>query len=174
MAHHSRLSTGLSVTILARTVLLAAGLSLVLLAACQVAKPPRLELASIGPAADIVAVHATGESGAYRFEVRVQSPDTGCGQYADWWEVTSQDGQLLYRRVLSHSHVDEQPFTRSGEPVPVEAGMIVWVRAHMHPSGYGGTAFRGSVRDGFEAADLPPSFAADLAERPPLPPACRF
>jgi hypothetical protein len=76
--------------------------------------------------------------------------------------------------MLSHSHVEEQPFVRSGQPVPVDAATVVWVRAHMHPSGYGGTAFRGSVQDGFQAADLPSSFAAILAEQPPKPQECRF
>jgi hypothetical protein len=44
----------------------------------------------------------------------------------------------------------------------------------MHPTGYGGTAFTGSVQDGFEPADLPASFAAQVGKQPPLPPACRF
>lgn len=43
----------------------------------------------------------------------------------------STDGKLLYRRVLLHSHVDEQPFTRSGGPVPIQTDSVVWVRAHM-------------------------------------------
>jgi hypothetical protein len=153
-----------------------AGPLLVFLVACQVPPPATVQHASTRTAAtaDVVSVGATGMPGAYRFDVGVQSPDRGCDQYADWWEVMSQDGRLLYRRVLSHSHVEEQPFTRSGEPVPVEAGAVVWVRAHMHPTGYGGTAFTGSVRDGFRATDLPVSFAADAAEQPPRPPECRF
>ena len=61
--------------------------------------------------ADVTAVSVAGEAGAYTFEVTVRSPDTGCEGYADWWEVVSPDGELLYRRVLLHSHVDEQPFS---------------------------------------------------------------
>jgi hypothetical protein len=86
--------------------------------------------------------------------------------------VLSQDGRLIYRRTLSHSHVAEQPFTRGGGPVSVLADTVILVRAHMHPTGYGGTAFKGSVRDGFHAANLPASFAANLAEQPPRPPNC--
>ncbi len=56
----------------------------------------------------------------------------------------------------------------TGEP----GAYRVWVRAHMHPDGYGGVAFRGSVRDGFAAADLPAAFAAGLAGEPPAPPDC--
>jgi hypothetical protein len=64
----------------------------------------------------VVAVEVTGEPGARAFTVTVRSPDTGCERYADLWEVVSTDGDLRYRRVLAHSHVDEQPFTRSGGP----------------------------------------------------------
>lgn len=88
-------------------------------------------------------------------------------------EVVGSDGRLIHRRVLAHSHVNEQPFVRGGEPVPVNADTVVWVRSHMHPAGYGGQAFQGSVRDGFRAADLPASFAAHLAEQSPRPPECR-
>ncbi len=122
--------------------------------------------------ADVVSVAATGEPGAFRFAVGIRSPDTGCEQYADWWEVVGEDGRLLHRRVLGHSHVAEQPFVRAGGPVPVAPETVVWVRAHMHPDGYGGVAFRGSVRDGFAAADLPAAFAAGLAGEPPAPPDC--
>jgi hypothetical protein len=84
----------------------------------------------------------------------VSSPDTGCDQYADWWEVLDEEGQLLYRRVLLHSHVGEQPFARSGGSVSVGTEQIVWVRAHMNSRGYGRVAFRGSVQDGFVAFEL--------------------
>lgn len=100
--------------------------------------------------ADVIAVQASGQPGAYQLNVTVKSPDTGCKQYTDWWEVVSTDGKLLYRRVLLHSHVDEQPFTRSGGPVPIQADTVVWVRAHMNTGGYGGMAFNGSVTTGFK------------------------
>jgi len=124
--------------------------------------------------ADITAVVASGAAGAYTFSVTVSSPDTGCDQYADWWEVLDEEGQLLYRRVLLHSHVGEQPFTRSGGAVAVAVGQIVWVRAHMNTSGYGGVAFKGSVQDGFVAAELAAEFAAEVVEQEPLPFGCDF
>jgi len=141
----------------------------VLLVACR-ASPAHVP--EPAPLADVVSVAASGEPGGYRFDVGIESPDRGCDRYADWWEVLDASGNLLHRRVLGHSHVEEQPFVRSGEPVPVQADTAVWVRAHMHPTGYGGTAFKGSVRDGFAAAELEASFAADLAVEPPQPPAC--
>ena len=67
--------------------------------------------------AKITAVECTGGPNNYTLSVTIESPDTGCDQYADWWEVFYPDNTLIYRRILSHSHVNEQPFTRSGGPV---------------------------------------------------------
>jgi hypothetical protein len=106
--------------------------------------------------------------------VGVSSPDEGCDQYADWWEVVTQDGELVYRRILLHSHVNEQPFVRGGGPVDISPDTVVWVRAHMHPTGYGGLAMRGSVAQGFEQTELSPDFASELAETTPLPEGCNF
>lgn len=127
-----------------------------------------------GVVADVTAVEATGEAGSYQFSVTIASPDTGCDQYADWWEVLDDEGNLLYRRILAHSHVDEQPFTRSGGPVEIQPDQVVWVRAHMNTDGYGGTALRGSPAAGFEPAPLAADFAADVADQEPLPEGCAF
>jgi len=135
---------------------------------------PAAPVESSSGLADVVSVEVTGEAGAYRFRVGVLSPDTGCDQYADWWEVVSEEGALIYRRVLLHSHVDEQPFERAGSPVPVAADAVVYVRAHLHPGGYGGQAFQGSAQDGFAPVELPADFAAELAEELPLPQGCAF
>jgi len=124
--------------------------------------------------AEVIAVQASGQPGSYQFNVTVKSPDTGCKQYADWWEVVSTDGKLLYRRVLLHSHVDEQPFTRSGGPVPIQPDTQVWVRAHMNTSGYGGAVLKGSVKDGFKPAMPDAEFATGLAKQEPLPDGCDF
>ena len=85
-----------------------------------------------GAGADVIGISVSGDPGSYTFSVTVESPDTGCGQYADWWEVVSPEGRLIYRRVLLHSHVDEQPFTRSGGPVDVQPSETVIVQAHMN------------------------------------------
>jgi len=124
--------------------------------------------------ANVIQVSASGSAGAYTFSLRIESPDLGCEQYADWWEVLTEEGRLLYRRVLTHSHVTEQPFTRTGSPVPIDPDEIVWVRAHMHPSGFGGTAWKGSVRGGFQPAVLSGAFAAGVAVVDPLPQGCAF
>ena len=68
----------------------------------------------------------------------------------------------------------EQPFTRSGGPVNITPDSVVWVRAHMHPTGYGGAAMKGSATQGFVDAELGLDFAPELAESPPLPDGCCF
>jgi hypothetical protein len=122
--------------------------------------------------ADVERVAVTGSAGSYLFRVTVRSPDRGCGQYANWWEVVTDEGELVYRRVLKHSHTNEQPFTRSGGPVPVAADQVVIVRAHMEPGGYGGTAYKGTAASGFRVARLAEGFAAGLARKAPLPESC--
>ncbi|MGD1853948.1 MAG: hypothetical protein ACFB2W_06810 [Leptolyngbyaceae cyanobacterium] len=126
------------------------------------------------PVADIDSVAITGEAGSYTFAVTISSNDTGCDQYADWWEVVNAEtGELLYRRILVHSHVDEQPFTRSGGPVAVASDQVVIVRGHMGglQPGYGGQMLKGSVESGFEPAEeaLPSLEAVE-----PLPTGCTF
>lgn len=124
--------------------------------------------------ADVTRVEPRGSAGSYLFLVTVRSPDTGCDQYADWWEVITPAGELLYRRVLEHSHAQEQPFARSGGPVNVGEDQEVIVRAHMNRAGYGGVALRGSALSGFKAAPLPPDFAQGLAGQAPRPRGCAF
>jgi len=124
--------------------------------------------------ADVLSVQATGNPGAYQFAVEIASPDTGCDQYADWWEIFAEDGQLLYRRILLHSHVGEQPFTRSGGPVEIDAETVVYVRAHMNTSGYGGQVLQGTVQEGFKPAEVEAGFGAELERIPPQPEDCAF
>lgn len=122
----------------------------------------------------VEAVTFSGEEENYTFQVRLRSPDTGCDQYADWWEVFNEDGQLIYRRILAHSHVNEQPFTRSGGPVNIKNNDFVYIRGHMNNLGYGSLVFGGTIQDGFGAQELPIEFAADLAGVEPLPTNCAF
>ena len=124
--------------------------------------------------AKVTAVNISGEEGAYTFNVELSSPDTGCDQYADWWEVIDADGNLVYRRVLSHSHVSEQPFIRSGGVVDIKSGMMIYVRGHMNTNGYGTIVYSGTVADGLIESTLADDFAIGLAVVDPQPPACAF
>jgi hypothetical protein len=124
--------------------------------------------------ADVIKVEVEGIPGNYTFQVTIKSPDTGCEQYADWWEVVSTDGVLIYRRILAHSHVSEQPFTRPGGNVMISRDQVVMVRAHMNNTGYGGKVMVGSVKYGFEQKNPEPGFAKSLEKQAPLPEGCAF
>ncbi|MDX1435755.1 MAG: hypothetical protein R3335_03020 [Anaerolineales bacterium] len=127
-----------------------------------------------GEFANIISVSVSGDAENYSFSVQISSPDEGCSRYADWWEVISEQGELVYRRILLHSHVNEQPFTRSGGPVNIGPDEIVLVRAHMNTGGYGGLAMRGTPAGGFETVEHDQSAFAGLAQQDPLPSDCDF
>ncbi len=124
--------------------------------------------------AEIISVSVSGKENDYTFSVGIKSPDTGCDQYANWWEVISEDGKLIYRRILGHSHVNEQPFVRSGGKVVITKDQKVYVRAHMNTSGYGTKVFKGSVANGFQESTLDETFANELETQQPLPSGCPF
>ncbi len=133
---------------------------------------PREPNPPVGPT--VQEVSATGGPGAYTLRVRVASPDTGCDEFADWWEVLSAEGDLLYRRVLLHSHVGEQPFTRSGGPVPALPDQELLVRAHLNTTGYGNQAMGGTIAGGFAPREIAPDFALDVEQLAPQPNGCAF
>ena len=122
----------------------------------------------------VSAVEVSGSENSYTFSVTINSPDTGCSQYADWWEVFDEEGKLLYRRILGHSHVTEQPFTRTGGPVAISEDQFVYIRAHMNPLGYGSFGFAGTVKNGFKEEMIGVAVASDLETTAPLPKNCAF
>ncbi|MGB3464078.1 MAG: hypothetical protein WBA74_02365 [Cyclobacteriaceae bacterium] len=124
--------------------------------------------------ADVTDVSAKASTSGFTFSVTISSPDIGCDQYADWWEVVDQEGKLLYRRILAHSHVDEQPFTRSGGAVTIAENEEVWIRAHMNTGGYGGKTYFGSPATGFTEKSTPDDFAPELEDEAPQPGDCAF
>ena len=117
---------------------------------------------------------SSAEENQYIFSVTISSPDLGCQQYADWWEIIDTDGNLLSRRILAHSHVNEQPFTRAGAPTNISSATEVYIRAHMNTTGYGIKVFKGSVANGFTSDNLEVEFAKDLEKIEPLPSNCAF
>ncbi|MBN2194367.1 MAG: hypothetical protein JW751_16240 [Polyangiaceae bacterium] len=137
------------------------------------------------PYANVTAVTATAVDGGYELAVSVESADINCSQYADWWEVLDEDGSLLFRRILEHSHTDANgtsdadapgnTFTRAGGPVPIAADRSVFVRAHMNSGGYHGQVMRGSAESGFTAApDIGDDYALGVEDDEPQPAGCRF
>ena len=122
----------------------------------------------------IVSVSVTSTLNNYKFNVGVSSPDIGCEQYANWWEIVSEDGDLLYRRILAHSHVKEQPFIRLGNVKNIKPDQLLIVRAHMNNMGYGIQAYKGSIINGFKAIELETNFAKELETQSPQPKICLF
>ena len=122
--------------------------------------------------AKVQSVSVSGSEQNYTFAVEILSPDTGCDQYADWWEVITEDSLLIYRRILAHSHVNEQPFVRSGGPIKVGPDQKVIVRAHMNNLGYGTDVLTGTSGSEFKSHQLDRSFARSLATQEPLPGDC--
>jgi hypothetical protein len=121
--------------------------------------------------ADVTSVVVSGgNNGSFSFAVGIFSPDIDCSQYANWWEVVSEDGLLLGRRILSHSHVPPdfpQPFVRN-KTITIDSTTVVWIRGHMNNTGYkNGKAFKGSIASGFVETPIPDDFALDLDNEVP-------
>lgn len=89
-------------------------------------------------------------------------------------EIIDEEGNLLYRRILSHSHVNEQPFVRSGGPVDIAENSFIYIRGHMNTNGYGTKVFSGTITDGLKEDFLEEDFAIELAEANPQPSECVF
>jgi hypothetical protein len=124
--------------------------------------------------ADVVSVEAALEGSLYILSVGLLSPDVDCDQYADWWELLSPEGVLLYRRILDHSHATEQPFVRSSDPLKLAPDTPLLVRGHMVPFGYGGTVYAGTIAKGFTQVSTEGDFAHELEQELPLPDGCLF
>ena len=119
---------------------------LIMVSACEESSP--VPIASSDMCADVVEVRVEQEpDGTYRFDVTVSSTETGWDKYADAWEVRAPDGSVLATRVLTHPHVDEQPFTRSQGGVSIPVGVDeVEVAAHDLVEGFCGDTMQVPIR----------------------------
>ncbi len=92
--------------------------------------------------ADVIDGSVTPSGDTFTVSATVRSADTGEDKYADRWEVRGPDGTVLGERVLTHPHVDEQPFTRSlsGVSIPDEVSSVV-LAAHDSVVGFCGDIF---------------------------------
>jgi hypothetical protein len=88
------------------------------------------------------------EDGRYRFDVTLVHDDDGeAPEFADWWQVETEEGQILGQRILAHAH-GNQPFTRS-LTFEIPAGVtIVIVRGHDMQHEFGGQAMRVDLQTG--------------------------
>ena len=92
-------------------------------------------------------IEKTGDR-TYTITVTVEHGDDGWDHYADAWEVIGPDGELISRRVLTHPHVNEQPFTRSKSGIRIaETVTEVRIRARDLEHGYGGDEITLQVPD---------------------------
>jgi hypothetical protein len=112
--------------------LAAAGLSLALLAG--------LNGAACAGHADVLKAEIERQAdGDYRVTATLRHADSGWDHYADRWELTGPEGQVIATRTLFHPHIDEQPFTRSLSGIHIPSTWTwVRVRAHDLVHGYGG------------------------------------
>lgn len=114
-------------------------------------KAAALGAAKAAPAAagdaDVTNVFAREEAdGSWTFHVSVEHPDKGLSDYANGWDILTEDGTVLkdrerqaFTKILRHAHVDEQPFTRTVKGVQIPEGVEqLTVRAHDKLGGFGG------------------------------------
>jgi hypothetical protein len=87
---------------------------------------------------EVVAVNAGKSGSTWRFDVTLKHADAGWDHYADGWGVYLSDGAELGYRILTHPHVNEQPFTRSLSGVKIPKGTkSVIIRPHDKVHGVG-------------------------------------
>jgi len=111
---------------------------------------PTLDLPSTAEHSDLdlreanviaISTEALGNNN-YRFIITLQHDDEGeAPKYADYWQIEDLNGNILGKRVLTHSHSNE-PFTRSKTITILDDIFIVIVRGHDMIHGFGGQAMR--------------------------------
>jgi hypothetical protein len=96
-----------------------AALTALLFSACTASDGGTATTEAFAGCADVVDGTIEWSGTGYRVTATVRSADTGWDRYADGWEVRAPDGAVLGVRVLTHPHVEEQPFTRSLDGVAI-------------------------------------------------------
>ena len=119
----------------------------------------------------------------YSFTINLYSPTKNCQKYIDWWEILSEDQELLDRRTFSTNRSKEKSFTDTSNPIQVSSNQSLILRAHLYSSkqpnfikktGYEARqAWEGTIHDGFRMVRLPANFATDLVKADPQPQPCQ-
>lgn len=79
------------------------------------------------------------KDGSWCFDTQVRHNDQSWEHYADAWQVTDLEGNVLGKRVLAHPHDNEQPFTRRLCNIKIkEALQKVIVSSKCNVHGFGG------------------------------------
>jgi hypothetical protein len=143
----------------------------------------------------ILKVDAKPEAaGSYQVTVILQSPEQDCDDYADWWEVLSEDGSLLGRHLLEEPQGFEKPFESQAVVSVEDPNQVLIIRAHFSSdmdetfanydnelilvdeipsSKYPNQAMKGSIETGFKSVRIPRRFAAKVERQDPQPGPCR-
>ncbi|MGF1567382.1 MAG: hypothetical protein ACFCVD_04825 [Nodosilinea sp.] len=135
----------------------------------------------------LVVTPTSAAAGQYTLAVTLQSPDESCKRHVDWWEVLTEDGELVDRHILNAPHPFEKPFTTE-KTITAEPDQVLIVRAHF--SGdienynqqvigsdiilkYPTQAMKGTLAKGFTSIRLPARFAAGVERQAPQPGECK-
>ena len=95
---------------------------------------------------EIVAAEVVRAGSAYTATVTLRHDDTGWEHYADAWRLTTAAGEVVATRILTHPHVDEQPFTRSLDGIRLPDDVrVVYVEARDTVHGWAPTKLRVEV-----------------------------
>jgi hypothetical protein len=110
-------------------------------AATSRAPEPTSQVAGSG-CADVIDATVSDDGGTFTVSATISSADTGWEKYADAWQLWDADGNVIGERVLTHPHVDEQPFTRSQSGIVIPDGLTeVTVAARDLVAGFCGELF---------------------------------
>ncbi|PZV01989.1 MAG: hypothetical protein DCF32_15555 [Leptolyngbya sp.] len=123
------------------------------------------------------------DAGQYQFSITLQSPDESCDRHADWWEVLTEEGDLITRQLLDSPHRFEKPFVTEAM-LTVDLAQTLIVRAHFSSDldgnenndivfKYPNQAMQGSITKGFQSVRIPPRFAARVERQDPQPGVCK-
>ncbi|MGF1512895.1 MAG: NACHT domain-containing protein [Elainellaceae cyanobacterium] len=131
-------------------------------------------------------------AGNYDLSVKIQSPDEDCDRHADWWEVLTEDGDLIDRYIIETPHEFERPFTTE-KAIALDPDQTIIVRAHFsddidqaRSSNFAGDysvdidkyptqAMKGIVGkpNSFKSIRLPARFAIAVEDEGPQPQDCK-
>ncbi|MGF1536178.1 MAG: tetratricopeptide repeat protein, partial [Elainellaceae cyanobacterium] len=130
-------------------------------------------------------------TGSYKLSITVQSPDEDCDRHADWWEVLTEDGELIDRHIIETPHNFERPFITEKVVDALDPDQTIIVRAHFsddidsEPSNdptsddiddkYPTQAMKGIVGkpNSFKSIRLPARFAIGVEDEGPQPQDCK-
>lgn len=138
-----------------------------------------LLIAAPTPYAHLLHATITLQNDRVTLSATIKSSDTGCENYCDWFELLDASGALIYRRILWHSHKNEQPFTRSGtfNRATISPNQTLYLRVHHNLTHYDSGYLVGTLATGFTPSQHQPPFShynKNIETMTPQPTECWF